>query len=33
MAKVLDCGLDVNEIELQSLNNAHFRTNTLGKGV
>ena len=33
MAKVLDCGLDVSEFELQSQYYVHFRTNTLGKGI
>ena len=29
----LDCGIVVNEFELQSRNYIHFRTNTLGKGM
>ena len=33
MAKVLDCGLEVNEFELQSHFYVHVRINTLGKGM
>ena len=33
MAKVLDCGAEVSEFELQSRNYVHFRTNTFGKGM
>ena len=29
----LDCGLEVNEFDLQSRNNVHFRINTLGQGM
>ncbi len=32
-AKVLDCGQEVNEFELQSLYYVHFWTNILGKGM
>ena len=33
MVKAKDCGIVVNEIELQSRYYVHFRTNTLGKGM
>ena len=33
MAKVLDCGLDVNKFELHLYYYIHFRTNALGKGI
>ena len=33
MAKVFDFSLVVSEFELQSRYCAHFRTNTLGKGM
>ena len=33
MAKVMDCGLEENELELQSRYQIHFWTNTLGKGT
>ena len=33
IAKVLDCGLNVSEFNLQSCNCIHFWTNTLGKGI
>ena len=32
MAKVLDADLEVNEFELRSRYNLHFRTNILGGG-
>ena len=31
MTKALDCGLEVNESELQSHYYIHFRINTIGK--
>ena len=33
MVKVLDCGLEVSELELQSYNYVQFQTNTIGKGM
>ena len=33
MAKVLNCGLEVSEFELQSLCYYHFRINPLGEGM
>ena len=33
MAKVLDCGLEVSEFELQSCYYVHFRTNTFEKAM
>ena len=33
MVKATDCGIVVNEFELQSCYYVHFRTNTLGKGM
>ena len=33
MVKVKDCGIVVNESELQAWYNVHFRTNSLGKGM
>ena len=33
IAKVLDCGLEVNESEIQSRFYVHFPTNTLRKGI
>ena len=33
MVKAMDCGIVVNEFELQSRYYVHFRTNTLGKGM
>ena len=33
MAKVLDCGLKVNEFELQPRYYVHFWTNTIEKGM
>ena len=33
MAKVLDCGLEVNEFELQSFYYFHFRFNALGEDI
>ena len=33
VAKVLDCGLEVNEFKLKSGSYVHFQTNTLGKGM
>ena len=32
-AKVLDCGLEVSEFELQSCCYVHFQTNTFGKAM
>ena len=31
MAKVLDCGLEENEVELQLFYSVYFRTNIIGK--
>ena len=33
MAKVLDCGLEMNEFKLQSHYYVHIQVNTLGKGM
>ena len=33
VAKVLYCGLEVSEFELQSCYYVHFRTNSLGKDM
>ena len=33
MVKAIDCGIVVSEFVLQSRYYAHFRTNTLGKGM
>ena len=33
MAKVLDCGLEVHEFELQLRYYVHFRTNSPGKNM
>ena len=33
MVKAMDCGIVVREFELQSRYYAHFRANTLGKGM
>ena len=33
MIKALGCGIEVSEFELQSRYDAHFRTDTLGKGM
>ena len=33
MVKAMDCGIVVNEFELQSRYYVHFRANTLGKGM
>ena len=33
MAKAMDCGIVVNEFELQLRYYVHFRMNTLGKGM
>ena len=33
MAKVMDCGLEVCEFELQSRFYVHFQTNTIRKGM
>ena len=33
MAKVLDCGLQVTEFNLQSCHYVHFQTNTFTKGM
>ena len=33
VANVLDCDIVISEFELQSCNNVHFWTNTLGKGM
>ena len=33
MAKVLDCGLEESEFELQSRYNVHFETNTIGTSM
>ena len=33
MAKVFDCGHDVNEFELESRCYVHFHTNSLSKGM
>ena len=33
IVKALDCGIVVNEFELQSRDNVHFKTNSLGKGM
>ena len=33
MAKVMNCGLEVSEFELQSHYYVNIQTNTLGKGI
>ena len=33
MVKALDCGVEVNVLELQSRYYVHFQTNTLGKDM
>ena len=33
IAKVLDFGFELSELDLQSFYNVHFRTDTLGKGM
>ena len=33
ITKVLDCCLELSELELQSHYYIHFRTNTIGKGI